>query len=100
RRGADAPREGRARGGRNSLMKSLWEISTTECAGGKEAIMLRGNMYQIANGYMGYRGTLDEFGPEQAVGITLAGIYDQVGNAWREPVNAPNGGYTQVSVDD
>jgi Trehalose and maltose hydrolases (possible phosphorylases) len=61
--------------------------------------MLRGNMYQIANGYMGYRGTLDEFGPEQAVGVTLAGIYDQVGDAWREPVNAPNGGYTQVSVD-
>jgi nigerose phosphorylase len=25
--------------------------------------MRRGNVYQIANGYMGYRGTLDEFGP-------------------------------------
>ena len=80
-------------------MKPLWEISTTECAGSKESVMLRGNMYQIANGYMGYRGTLDEFGPEQAVGITLAGIFDQVGDAWREPVNAPNGGYTRVSLD-
>ncbi len=80
-------------------MKELGEITTNECAGGKEAIMLRGNVYQIANGYMGYRGTLDEFGPEQAVGVTLAGIYDRVGEAWREPVNAPNGGYTQVEVD-
>ena len=31
----------------------------------------------------------------EMVGITLAGIYDQVGDAWREPVNAPNGGFTQ-----
>jgi len=61
--------------------------------------MRRGNVYQIANGYMGYRGTLDEFGPDEAVGITLAGIFDQVGNAWREPVNAPNGGYTRVTLD-
>lgn len=62
--------------------------------------MRRGNVYQIANGYMGYRGTLDEFGPEQAVGIMLAGLFDQVGSAWREPVNAPNGAFTQLAIDD
>ncbi len=61
--------------------------------------MRRGNVYQIANGYMGYRGTLDEFGSGEAVGITLAGLFDQVGTAWREPVNAPNGGYTRIAVD-
>ncbi len=61
--------------------------------------MRRGNIYQIANGYMGYRGTLDEFGSEQLVGITLAGIFDRVGSAWREPVNAPNGGFTSVALD-
>jgi kojibiose phosphorylase len=80
-------------------MKQLWEISTPECAGSKESLMLRGNVYQIANGYMGCRGTLDEFGPSEAVGITLAGLFDQVGTAWREPVNAPNGAYTRVSLD-
>ncbi|MDB6165266.1 MAG: Nigerose phosphorylase [Lacunisphaera sp.] len=80
-------------------MKNLWSISTTQFAGGKESIMRRGNVYQIANGYMGYRGTLDEFGPEESVGITLAGIFDRVGSAWREPVNAPNGGFTQVALD-
>jgi kojibiose phosphorylase len=47
---------------------------------------------------MGYRGTLDEFGPQQMVGITLAGIFDRVGSAWREPINAPNGGFTRVAV--
>ncbi len=61
--------------------------------------MRLGNVYQIANGYMGYRGTLDEFGPDELVGITLAGIFDRVGDAWREPVNAPNGGFTQVTLD-
>jgi kojibiose phosphorylase len=80
-------------------MKDLWSISTSEFAGDKESIMRRGNVYQIANGYMGYRGTLDEYGPEEAVGITLAGIFDRVGSAWREPVNAPNGGFTRVSLD-
>ncbi|WP_068768671.1 glycoside hydrolase family 65 protein [Termitidicoccus mucosus] len=80
-------------------MKNLWEISTSDHAGDKESLMRRGNVYQIANGYMGYRGTLDEFGPEEAVGITLAGIFDRVGSAWREPVNAPNGGFTRVTLD-
>jgi nigerose phosphorylase len=79
-------------------MKDLWSISTAEHANGKEVIMRRGNVYQIAKGYMGYRGTLDEFGPDQLVGITLAGIFDRVGSAWREPVNAPNGGFTEVAL--
>lgn len=80
-------------------MSKLWQISTTEAGGDQESLMRRGNVYQIANGYMGYRGTLDEFGPEQAVGITLAGLYDRVGDAWREPVNAPNGGFTRVTLE-
>lgn len=80
-------------------MSKLWQLTTAECAGSKEDLMRRGNVYQIANGYMGYRGTLDEFGPDESVGITLAGIFDQVGSAWREPVNAPNGGYTRLSLD-
>jgi len=80
-------------------MKKLWEVSTSDLPADREAIMRRGNVYQIANGYMGYRGTLDEYGPDQLVGITLAGIFDKVGNAWREPVNAPNGAYTLVSLE-
>jgi len=80
-------------------MSNLWHVSTTEYGGTKESIMRRGNLYQIANGAMGYRGTLDEHGPEECVGITLAGIWDRVGSAWREPVNAPNGAFTRVSID-
>ena len=80
-------------------MSNLWRVTTDKFSREKESIMRTGNIYQIANGYMGYRGTLDEFGPEELVGITLAGIYDRVGDAWREPVNAPNGGFTKVTLD-
>src|SRR2546423_9604940 len=80
-------------------MSSLWKVSTDRFTAEMESIMRTGNVYQLANGYMGYRGTLDEFGPDESVGITLAGIFDRVGSAWREPVNAPNGGYTRVSLD-
>ncbi|HTI98249.1 MAG TPA: hypothetical protein VL527_05035 [Dongiaceae bacterium] len=80
-------------------MNGLWKISLARFDRDREAIMRAGNVYQLANGYMGYRGTLDEFGTEQFVGITLAGLYDRVGSAWREPVNAPNGGFAQVLVN-
>jgi kojibiose phosphorylase len=80
-------------------MQNLWQISADKFVNTSEHIMRAGNVYQTANGYMGYRGTLDEFGPAELVGITLAGIYDRVGNAWREPVNAPNGGFTRLLID-
>jgi kojibiose phosphorylase len=80
-------------------MSNLWKVSTDKFTNDKESIMRNGNVYQIANGYMGYRGTLDEFGADELVGITLAGIFDRVGDAWREPVNAPNGGFTKVTLD-
>jgi nigerose phosphorylase len=80
-------------------MHNLWQVHTDKFSIEKESIMRAGNVYQIANGYMGYRGMLDEFGPEQLVGITLAGIFDRVGDAWREPVNAPNGGFTKITLD-
>lgn len=80
-------------------MNKLWTVGADKFSNDNEAIMRVGNVFQLANGYMGYRGTLDEFGAEQAVGITLAGIFDRVGDKWREPVNAPNGGFTQVTLD-
>ncbi|HEX7712749.1 MAG TPA: glycosyl hydrolase family 65 protein [Bacillota bacterium] len=58
-----------------------------------------GNKYLIANGYMGYRGTLEEYSKDQLVACILSGIYDRVGNAWREPVNAPNGFLVRLICD-
>jgi kojibiose phosphorylase len=80
-------------------MTDSWSVETAELARDRETVMRHGNIYQIANGHMGYRGTLDEYGPDELVAITLAGVFDQVGEAWREPVNAPNGGFTRLRVD-
>ena len=48
-----------------------------------------GNRFLCANGYMGLRGAVEEAGPAQFPAITLAGVYDQFADRWREPVNAP-----------
>lgn len=65
----------------------------------KDKISSNGNKYLTGNGYMGVRGTLDEYKKEQLAAINLAGIYDQVGDGWREPVNAPNGFFGYISAD-
>jgi trehalose/maltose hydrolase-like predicted phosphorylase len=62
----------------------------------KQLVTTNGNKYMLGNGYMGYRGTLEEFGKSELVAVTLAGLYDKAGEKWREPVNAPNGLWTQI----
>ena len=56
----------------------------------------QGNKLLIGNGYIGYRGTLEEFTKDQKTATIVSGLYDQVGDQWREPVNLPNGGFVQV----
>ncbi|QUL53073.1 glycoside hydrolase family 65 protein [Paenibacillus tritici] len=64
-----------------------------------DRITTNGNKYMTGNGYMGFRGVLEEYGKEQLTAVTLAGVYDRSGDKWREPVNAPNGLYTVISCD-
>ncbi len=64
-----------------------------------EKIPMLGNRFLLGNGYMGIRGTLEEYKKDKLVAINLAGIFDQVGNGWREPLNAPNGLFTLLTVD-
>lgn len=65
----------------------------------KDEITANGNRFLCGNGYMGVRGTMEEYGHEYFPAINLAGVYDKVGEGWREPVNAPNPFYTRVSID-
>lgn len=58
-----------------------------------------GNMFLTGNGAMGVRGTLCEYRKEYMPAINLGGVYDQVGDGWREPVNAPNGLFAQLIVN-
>ncbi len=63
-----------------------------------DSIPDNGNRLLVGNGYLGIRGTLEEAGKEQLAAVNLAGVYDQVGNGWREPLNAPNPLYTRVRI--
>jgi nigerose phosphorylase len=71
-----------------------WKIE--ESGFDQEHITTVGNKFLTGNGYLGIRGTLQEFEKEEYPAINLAGIYDRVGDAWREPLNAPNGLYTRI----
>lgn len=64
-----------------------------------ETVPDNGNRMLTGNGYLGIRGTVDEAGKDQLVAINLAGIYDKVGDGWREPLNAPNPLYTLLTAN-
>lgn len=74
-----------------------WKINATHY--NSESVADNGNRFLIGNGYMGIRGTLDECTKEHLVAVNLAGIYDQVGKGWREPLNAPNPLWTVLVVN-
>ncbi|MCM1143161.1 MAG: glycoside hydrolase family 65 protein [Blautia sp.] len=65
----------------------------------KEEIATNGNRFFCGNGYMGIRGTLEEYEKEFLPAINLGGIYDKVGDGWREPLNAPNPLFMKVFVN-
>lgn len=58
-----------------------------------------GNQFLIGSLKIGVRGTLDEFTKEQLVAVNLPLVYDQVGDLWRESVNAFNPLYTSIEID-
>lgn len=59
-----------------------------------------GSKFLLGNGFMGYRGTMEEYSAEQLVAVNLAGFFDLAdGSNWRESVNAPNPLYTVVAVN-
>lgn len=62
-------------------------------------IIKHGNKFITGNGYMGFRGTLEEYTKSQLAACNLSGIYDKQGDGWRESVNAPNGLYTALYVE-
>jgi len=65
----------------------------------QEKIIHHGNQFLIGHLLLGVRGTLDEFRKDQLVAINLPFVYDQVGEGWREPVNAFNPLYTTLFVN-
>jgi len=72
-----------------------WNITETNQLT-PEDVDRQGNKLLIGNGYIGYRGTLEEFNKEQKTATIVSGLYDRVGEQWREPVNLPNGCLIEV----
>ncbi|MBO5211377.1 MAG: glycoside hydrolase family 65 protein [Clostridia bacterium] len=65
-----------------------------------EDIEKHGSKFLLGNGFMGYRGTMEEYSANELVAVNLAGFFDLAENSnWRESVNAPNPLYTVVSVN-
>jgi nigerose phosphorylase len=72
-------------------MRSLSEWSVADDGRSDADILANGNRLLIGNGYLGYRGTVEEADASHLPACCLSGVYDRVGELWREPVNAPNG---------
>jgi nigerose phosphorylase len=74
-----------------------WRITETNQVD-RQAIERLGSKFLIGNGFLGIRGTLEEHTCDQKTACIVSGLYDQVGNQWREPVNLPNGLFVQIAV--
>ena len=58
-----------------------------------------GSNYMIGNGYLGYRGTFADDRAKEYVACVVTDTYDNADGVWKELVTAPNGLYTELSVD-
>ena len=65
----------------------------------KDNIHKNGNRFLIGNGYLGYRGTLDEYDKNDLVAFTIPGLFDKQEGKWEEPVNLPNPIYTYLVIN-
>ena len=75
-----------------------WNVYENEF--NSENIVNNGNKFMTGNGYMGLRGTMEEYTKNQLVACNISGLYDRQGDSWREPINAPNGLFTTLKLDD
>jgi trehalose/maltose hydrolase-like predicted phosphorylase len=74
-----------------------WEIS--DDGQSPDDVLQNGNRLLTGNGYLGRRGVVDEAEAADMPATILAGIYDQHGDLWREPINSPDPMYTLISVE-
>ncbi len=75
-------------------MKKEWLIELE-----KNDFYNRVHLLTIANGYMGVKGYFPEMFESKDSSILVIGIYDQVGEKWKEIINQPNYWYSEFCVD-
>ncbi len=71
-----------------------WEIIKTNFS--EDQLVTAGSNLMIGNGYLGYRGTLAEWGADEYVGCIVTDTYDKADGKWKELCNAPNGLFTKL----
>ena len=64
----------------------------------EEQLVHYGSNLLCGNGYLGYRGTLEEWGKEQYQACVITDTYDMADGKWRELSNSPNALTTEVMV--
>ncbi|MGM0498592.1 MAG: glycosyl hydrolase family 65 protein [Bacillota bacterium] len=64
----------------------------------EEQLVHYGSNLLCGNGYLGYRGTLEEWGKEQYQACVITDTYDMADGKWRELSNSPNALTTEVVI--
>ena len=75
-----------------------WEI--IEKSFSEEQLVTTGSNFMIGNGYLGYRGTFEEWEADRYVACIVTDTWDQSeGSRWSELCNVPNGLFTQLFLN-
>ncbi|SFL36034.1 glycosyl hydrolase family 65 protein [Halanaerobium salsuginis] len=75
-----------------------WQLKITKFD--PEQLIHYGSNLLCGNGYLGYRGTLPEWGKEEYQACIVSDTYDMADGKWRELSNAPNGLATELLLAD
>ena len=82
----------------NLRTETGWEI--IEKSFDPDQLVTTGSNFMIGNGYLGYRGTFENWGPEEYVACVVTDTWDQArGSRWSELCNVPNGLFSELALD-
>ncbi len=81
----------------NLAAATPWEIREERFD--PEHVVTTGSTFMTGNGYLGYRGTFADDGAEQYAACVLSDTWDNADGKWTELVTAPNGLFTELSLD-
>lgn len=76
-----------------------WEV--IEKSFNAEQLVTTGSNFMIGNGYMGYRGTFEEWGAKEYTACIVTDTWDKAPESrWSELCNVPNALFTELYVDN
>lgn len=79
-------------------IKDGWNLQIKELK--EEQLVHYGSNLLCGNGYLGYRGTLEEWGKDEYQACVVTDTYDMADGKWRELSNSPNALTTKVILNE